>query len=574
MNHARNWIALLLVLIPATLLAGCGGGGGNNPGGGGPPTPNTYYGSITGKVVDTSGNPVPTAVVLLDSTTQGSNVPEATTVNNGGYLLSNITPGLHTVYVSTSVGSPLVGYTGRTQVQIYNTSNNNVTNANIIVALPAQQATISGTVTDSTNHNAPVPNAEVFFQSTFSNSNTSGLNSSTSPLSTASLVAYTGSNGTYTITLPVYQGTGTTPRAYTASAGYQTGDPTSSFGNSALQNGLTYAAGATVNNVNFALANAQGANNATPTINDIEAITEPIVPAFYTPGQSPSAAAAASAESGSVYEQIHKLLSPNYSKLVAQGHAAANVKHLISAAQSHTSALATDYGVEMDLFFSLPGDSAGVSAPVRQQLSGFQISTDAGNTGSQTGIQPIDFLQDPLANFYDYQDINSSQLILFPVDEAVNFSVQSYLSDGQTPTGNPSNEVAVAPLSFVNMVQPADPLYNNQTIGTLPATSPVIQWTVYDASTHISNYNVADYYVFLYSTFPGVTTTPMYTSGAQSVSTTYNVNANVNSFTIPNTVTLTSGHQYWVVVAATASSSPSSSSTALSFGQITPFNAQ
>ncbi len=569
MSYTRTLLSLSLVLGSAALLAGCGGGGG----GGGSSQPQTNYGSITGKVVDAAGNPVPTAVVLLDSTSQGANTQQTTTVNQGGYVLSGVTPGFHTVFVSTTVNNQ--GYTGTTQVEMYNTSNNNVTNANVIVALPAQQATVSGTVTDSTT-GSTVPNAEVFFQSAFANPSTPGQGAPSGTLSTASLVAFTDNSGAYTITLPVYQGTGTTPRVYTASAAYRTGDPTSSFGN-VRQSNLTFTAGATVGNVNFALPVAGSATNATPTISDVEAITQPLDPAFYTPGAATLAAPAAGAESASVYEQIHRLLSPQYAHLIASGHAAARVKHLASAAQPHIPD-ASQYGVEMDVFFSLPGDAVNAPSAVRDQLSGFQIGTDAFNSSGQTGLQALDFLQDPLANFYTYQDIGSTGLFL--ADTQYNLAVQSYASDGVTPVGAASVNVAVAPLAFVNMVNPPDPIYNgsstplnNPIIGALPATNPVLQWTMNDP--HISggaNYNVGDYYVFLYSTFPGVTTSPIYTSGALSVGTTYNVGAGLNSFTVP--VSLTAGHQYWVVVAATAASSLSGSSTAISLSQITPFTAQ
>ncbi len=567
MSHLRTLIALSFVLGPAALLAGCGGGGG----GGGSTQPQINYGSITGKVVDTSGNPVPTAVVLLDSTSQGANTPEATTTNQGGYVINNILPGLHKVFVSTTVNGQ--GYTGTTQVELYDNSNNSVTNANVIVALPAQQATVSGVVTDSTT-GRPVQNAEVFFQSAFANSNTGGLNGGTSPLSTASLVAFTGQNGLYTITLPVYQGAGTTARVYTASAAYRTGDPTASFAN-ARQSNLTFTPGAAVANLNFALPVSGSATGAVPTIADVEAITQPLAPAFYTPG-AVALAAPAAAESGSVYEQIHRLLSPQYANLIASGHAAAHIKHL-AAAQAHASPDSSQYGVEMDVFFSLPGDAAGAPAAVRDQLSGFQIGTDAFNNPGQTTLQTLDFLQDPLANFYDYQDIGSGAFGLFVADTQYNFAVQSLASDGKTAVGPTSPNVTVGTLSFVNMVQPADPLYNNNTIGTLSATNPVVQWSVYDAHTQTHNQNVGDYYVFLYSAFPGVTTTPIYSSGALSVGTTYNATSGVNSFTIPSALTV--GHQYWVVVAATAALNPTSPdgtvhSIALSFGQITPFTAQ
>ena len=72
MSHPRTLSLLLLLIGPAALLAGCGGGGG----GGSRPTaargtPPAAVGSVTGKIVDLSGTPVPPAVLLVDGVQAG-----------------------------------------------------------------------------------------------------------------------------------------------------------------------------------------------------------------------------------------------------------------------------------------------------------------------------------------------------------------------------------------------------------------------------------------------------------------------------------------------------------------------
>ena len=61
-------------------------------------------GKISGKVVDTNGDPLPGTNVVIVGTTQG-----ASTDGNGDYFILNVTPGTYTLQVS------LVGYTTVTQ---------------------------------------------------------------------------------------------------------------------------------------------------------------------------------------------------------------------------------------------------------------------------------------------------------------------------------------------------------------------------------------------------------------------------------------------------------------------------
>ena len=151
----RGWRTptVLLTALGVALLAGCGGGGGGGNGsttiGGTTGTTGTTGGntgvspadaSIIGKVLDTSGNPIPGATVVPDS---GGAL--ATTLSQGGYRLDGVTPGVHRL--TAAVTSHGISYTGSTEV--FAQSQSVTSNANIEMAPTGQQATITGTVQDT-----------------------------------------------------------------------------------------------------------------------------------------------------------------------------------------------------------------------------------------------------------------------------------------------------------------------------------------------------------------------------------------------------------------------------------------
>ncbi|MBV9851843.1 MAG: carboxypeptidase regulatory-like domain-containing protein [Armatimonadetes bacterium] len=579
MSHARTLFLLLLLIGPAALLAGCGGGGGgsNNPGGGGGGGGGSQTGSVVGKVVDLTGAPVPSGVILVDAANQSpppcvTNGPTPCLVGGasfgqGGYQLEGVPAGsdngFHIITAQAANGN-----TGSTQVFIFS-NGYSAANANIAVSPPGQQATVSGTVVNSSGQ--PLPGAEVFlrFPVAASQNNPTGY---------ASLVAYTRTNGTYDIDNVPTQNADGSPRTYTATAAYQIPSPQPSdpvFDNAAQTN-LTFTAGQTATLPTFTVPVHSGAYSAlTPTLNLVQAFTQPNVPADLSAHALPAAAAASTATTSStaaaIYEGIRRHLSPAYAGLRAAGHAAAQVRLL--AARPHASA--TDYLVEMDLFFSLPGDTATQPSPQRSQVYGFEIY----NNALQGILAPYAFLQDPLANFYDDPALGNSQV--YAADTAYQFQVASEAATnanggGLQTLGQPSNTVQAAPLSFVNLLHPLDPVDNNDVADRL-SNPPTLQWSTVKPNTSTPDTRVASYSVFLYSAFPGVNTgaTESLSGVNPNYIATYTVAASQSSpqtFTLPAGV-VQSGHEYWVVVAATATDN-TAQSQAISVSQITPFFVQ
>ncbi len=136
---------IIMTLLTALILAGCGGGGGGGTSGGtnGPPpigTPGSSGNSlaaIAGRVVDNvgSGNPVVGAVVSI----VGS-AASATTDVNGNFTVSNVPPAATLFTVTspnTAVYPNLVAYLNNT----YNTNPNRV-GGQCQMPLPALQATV------------------------------------------------------------------------------------------------------------------------------------------------------------------------------------------------------------------------------------------------------------------------------------------------------------------------------------------------------------------------------------------------------------------------------------------------
>ena len=574
MSHARSLSLLLLLLGPAVLLAGCGGGGG---GGNGSPTQNTPspVGSVAGKVVDLSGTPVPSGVILIGdgvnppvqeptSVNGGPGVVGGATFGQGGYRLEGVPAGFHIITVQATNGD-----TGSTQVFIY--SNGYVaSNANIVVSPINQQATVvKGQVNGS---GGGLGGAEVFlrFPVAVSQNNPTGY---------ASLIGYTFPDGSFEMyNVPVLNADGS-PRTYTAAAAYQIPSPrpTDPVYDNAVQSNLTFTAGSTATLTTFTVPIYSGGNAAlTPTLNLVQLFTQPNVPSDTNAHARPASALPASL-AAALYDGIRQRLSPTYARLRAGGHAATQARRL--AATPH--ATSSDYVIEADLFFSLPGDTATQPSPQRSQVYGFEVYNDtAGAVGT---LAPYEFLQDPLANFYDDPSLGSSQV--YAADQSYSFQVESEAANnagggGLTPLGLPSNTVTVSPLSFVNLTQPYDPNDNVGVAQRLSAT-PTFQWNTINAATGTNDPRVAGYTVFLYSAFPGVNTSGN-TASMAGINPTYThsylvapVSGATQSFTLPAGV-VQSGQEYWVVVAATASDDTLSTtkSEAISVSQITPFFVQ
>ena len=504
-------------------------------------------GSITGKIVDLSGTPAPTAVVAVDGVALGYQPDPTDTANptaflvggasfgQGGYRLEGMSPGFHTISAAARTGSSAQD-TGSTQVFVI--SGFPTTNVNIIVSPPSQQASVTGTVRAG-DTNRPVGGAQVFLRLpvTPTQNNPSGY---------ASLSGFTNANGVYQLdNVPVYtSAAGTTKQTYTVAASDL---PTT---------GSTVYDNVTLANQTFAVSSSQapdalpdlilpvhnGGYNTTspdqfsPTITLLESFTQPNIPSI-----GPSAVARGlpgAAARNTAYAQIHRLLSPAYARLSASGHAAARVRR--ASAQPH--ATAGDYVIEMDLFFSLPGDTPGGTpdSPQRSQLYGFAVYNNINPAG--------DFLEDPLADFYNDPSLGSTQF--YAPDQTYRFEVDSIASNGNDTLGQSSVQ-PVTPLEFLNLLHPADP-NDTGTVETLPSST--LQW---NGISRAQNYTV-----LIYSTFPGVSTTPVFQSGLLPSTTT--------SYPIPANSGLAAGQEYWVVVAATASDNPTGGQ-AISVSQITPF---
>ena len=574
MSHARTLSLLLLLICLATLLAGCGGGGGGgctaNCGMAEPPIV-APVGSVTGKIVDLSGTAVPSAALFLDGTQEatlsssgGSGVVSGGSFGQGGYRLEGVSAGFHIIQAQAANGS-----VGSTQVFIY--GNGYVaSNANIAVSPTAQQAIVKGQVNGS---NGGLGGAEVFlrFPVAVSQNNPTGY---------ASVVGYTTASGTFEIdNVPTLNADGT-PRTYTAAAAYQVPSPitTDPVYDNAVQSNLTFAAGATVTLNTFTVpVHSGGYATLTPTLNLVQALTQPDIPADVNAHAVPATASAG--VPAAIYDGIRRHLSPAYAKLQAGSHAAAQVRSL--KAQPH--ATSNSYVVEADLFFSLPGDMPTATPPVadpnRSQIYGFEIFNDVSSSTPGT-LTPYEFLLDPLANFYDDPNLGANQAP-YVVDQSYSFYVESEAASNINSNGflslGDSSTVAVSPLSFVNLAQPYDPNDNNNVAQRL-ANPPTFQWNTINPATNASDARVGAYTVFLYSAFPGVNTTGTAASLAgvnPNFIASYPVTPSQTSpqtFTLPSGA-VTSGQEYWVVVAATASDN-TAQHEAISVSQITPFFVQ
>ena len=194
----RRAVPLLLAsgALGAALLAGCGGGGGNGNNSGGTTgttgtntvgTTGTNTGTlplnadVIGKVTDAQGNGVPGVSIIPDS--GGS---AAVSLGQGGYRLNNLSGNVvHRITASVQSGS--TQYTGSTEVLTQ--SNLLVSNANILLSPTGRQATVGGTVQNTSG--VPIANVRVFLALPNGSTTQAGNYSS--------LVAFTDANGVYTI---------------------------------------------------------------------------------------------------------------------------------------------------------------------------------------------------------------------------------------------------------------------------------------------------------------------------------------------------------------------------------------
>ena len=500
--NKRGAPLLLLTVFGAALLAGCGGGGSNgngNNGGYGNNSSNNGIGnnngvgnnngtnnggttanaSVIGKVVDTQGNGVPGVNINTDT---GGVL--ATTMAQGGYRLDNITGNVVHVITAAVTRQDNVTFSGSTQV--YTIGNALVSNANIILSRTDQQATVSGTVYSS-DGSTPVSGARVFLsvpnQANFS-----------------SLVAYTGSNGQYTIAnIPT-----NLPAGNITIAASTTGAQNQSFTLTGLQAGG-------FGHQDFRLNGSTGQSLNTPNIIAVTAFTEPT---DAVSGSIRQARAAQGSAQTSVYEHLSRLLTPAYARLAA-GH-----RGLGKRLKAHASSL---YAVQTDVAFDDPNQT-GTGSVLNYNL--YQT------TGTQTlpskQQAPYDQLFDPLANFYTYLTFsgNSNSYLAYA---QYNFALSAVNTDS-TETG----------LSQVFTVTPLGPLTLNQpTRGQTLPNNITLTWNPVSGATK--------YYVYIYDQYPTAEITPIYTS---HTSGTQVIPAGATSYTVNGG--LQSGSSYYAVVAGAA----------------------
>ena len=508
----RRLPRLLPVLTLGTvLLAGCGGGGGGNNNNGtpviGPGTgtgnggiPVSGNASVVGRVTDAQGGSVVGATVSADT---GGQI--AITLSQGGYRLDGISGNVvHKINAAVTLNN--IVYTGATQVLPQ--SNLVVSNANITLSPSTSQASVSGTVRDK--NGAAVPGARVFLSP-------SNAGSASATGSYSSLIAYTDSNGFYSITnIPV---TSASAGAILVTASVERAvNKTASL--SSLQAGGGY-------NADFTLDTAANQAVTAPALVAVTSATEPTsalganVLGANVLGANALQARAASASSGSVYEALRRQFSPAYALMARSGRVASG-KRL----QAHALG---QYAVQVDVAFDpQPGGSvlsygvyraAGTVTPVQ----------------SSNDTYLYDTLTDPLANYFtdltfSGEAINSSGQGPYTPGVQYNFALSAINTNG-TESG----------LSSVFSLVPLGPLNISLPQTGQPSPNPVtITWNPVSGA--------ARYFVFVYEQFPSINSTPVATSPLSGAAV---LPAGSVSYTLPGSLQ-GGGRSYYAVVFAAA----------------------
>ncbi len=527
---------LLAGAVGVALLAGCGGGGGNGNNGGNSGTGSTgstgttgttgstgtnsgtiTNASVIGKVVDVNGNGVPGANLNVDS---GGVI--AKSLGQGGYQINNLTGGVvHQITAAVTRQDGIV-YTGSTQVVTQ--GGNIVSNANIILSPQGQQATIGGTVVDTSNN--PISGVEVFLAVPNKNN-------------ISSLVAFTDGNGHYVIgnvpsSLPAGQVTIT---ASIARAANQT------FSLNNLSAGGTYSQ-------NFSLSGANGIRLAPPAIQAVFTSTEPTdsLSGAIRTGHVAGGAV------GGVYDALRRRLSPAYARLSArrQGVGKRRIAH----------ATGSGYAIETDVAFDTPNATSG-------SVAGYDVYLTTGtNNPPVQGIgDQRDFLQDPQANYYTdlsfAGDAGTGPFVPYAPQGQYNFALDAVSTDRPSTTSTLSSPFSVVPLGPLTLTQPQ--------IGQALASNPTISWNAVRG--------VSRYFVFIYDQYPTAEVQPIYATPDTPAGTSPVIPGNVTSVTL--SLGLHTQATYYAVVSGVNDQTEGADingqavtviSAAASFSQITRFN--
>lgn len=464
----RPYLFYALTLLVTGTLTGCGGGGGGSS----QPLASIQ---VLGRVVGPDGNAVPGATVSGGGGT-------TTSLSQGDFQLTNIGTGVDKF--QANINSNGKTYLGTTQALVVNQQ----TTSNVVIAVSPtdQQASITGTVTD--NNGNPIRDARVFVGQFATPPAPAGTGD------VESVVAFTDDQGRYRF-----------DNVYANGSTYTMGASLLNYQNAIVT--VPNLANGETRHIDLGLNNSSNQSVSTPQNFSVQSFTEPRL-------VTPSVQSKTSAEGS--YLAIRKLLSPAYAAHLANGHLAAHVVSLSKTIRAQYYGLDV---VEIDAFF----DESSVDS-----LAGFRIYSATGNNQ----LQPYDFLQDPLANFYT--DSSSD----YQTNQKYNFAVSAVNTDNSE--SGLSNAAYVDPLDIVTGTTPV----NGQTISN-PVT---LSWNGVNGAS--------GYAIFLYNQFPGAQVQPIVSNQSiPGTSTSYNV-ANA----------LPSGN-YWYVVAATADGG-----SAISVSQIVEFH--
>lgn len=413
----RSMLILASIVVAGFAMAGCDGGGN-----GGPANDN----SIIGKVVDTTGSPVPggnITAVITGSGPQGE--PLGTTLAGGDFRIGHLFAGTYTVTASTTVGTTT--YTGSSQAVV--SPGTIITNCVIEVAPTNQQGVIEGQVKNTNGQ--PVAGVDVLASVK--------VNSSQGNTGTSGMLAVTDQNGNYEFpNVP----TATVPYTLTATAlGFTNG----------TQTVTTLTAGQTVTE-NFQLAASSNSTIPAPSSVLASSFTQPsdvLSPAIAAHAAS-SAETSSSTTTGTVYDTIRKVMSPKYAQLIASGKLASKITRL----KPQISGGFGTYAVEADVFF----DESSTT-----EVAGYRIYNSA---GSQP-LAPYDFLQDPFAS--EYVDIDPN----FFTNTTYNFAV-SAINTNDVESSLSATE-SIDPLNLVSI--------NTPTSGQALTNPATISWQAVDGAT-------------------------------------------------------------------------------------------
>ncbi len=482
----------------ALLIAGCGSGSSGtvtptNPSGGGGNGGSTTSSTnqLAGTIADVNGSPI------VGASVNGAG-NSATSTQEGDYVFPAVTvpAGSNSIVVPITATANINGtqWSGKNVVEVFN-GLGPTSNAHVTLSPTSQQATATGTVTDTSG--VPLAGARVFI-APGPVSDTSGNVYFTN---LSSFVSYTDSNGHFNIpTLPTVTADGKAqPEIYTATASFA--------GHiNQTQSNITFTAGQTTT-LNFSLQPTSTGS----TIGAVQALNA----SMFTIPSVPNRGAGVAAEL-QAYQSIKQFMLQKQGISFSTRHAALPSKVSLQYAKSRAAGRATPAGsiVEGDIFWNYQQIS---------NLLGFDILR---SDGDNAHFFSEALLRDPLADRYaDVDPALTPDTVYFynvaPLDTVL------FPANGTEGTALASSTMQVSPLDPETLIAPA--------AGAQTSSSPVLSWA--------SVANAGGYTVNVYSQYPGYQST---TDGVAPI-ISQAVNAPSTSYAL--TSTLSPGTYYWDVIA-------------------------